>query len=213
MEKDLIPPPFGAGFSLANTMFTFDPTISLGDLVAVVTAVLAILFAWWGLRRQSKIQHKNNIKRDKMAKLQRELDAAKKLRALLTTYQAITEQVIEKINECQQRGLSQDGMLQMLEYLGATYASQRISASVIHSDLRAAESRIFTEFLMQSFAIESFLIAKYFNPETGVRKPPTLHEKKSMVKKFYSDLCAFAKKADDAIAQLNTELDDIKDSK
>ena len=102
-------------------MFIFDPTISLGDLVAVAAAVVvsifSIGFAWWGLRRESQIQHNNNINRDKRAKLQRELDAAKKLLATLTTYQAITKQVIAKVDDRTRQGkYSPSGALHILEY-------------------------------------------------------------------------------------------------
>lgn len=194
-------------------MCIFDPTISLGDLATITTTVVAsiaaILFARWGLIRESQIQHNNNINRDKRAKLQRELDAAKKLLATLTTYQAITKQVIAKVDDCRQGKYSPSGALHILEYLNSNYASLRLSASSIKGDLRASESQIFDGFLMQALAAESVLVSKNFHPETGEEMPPAFSAKIDKLNDFYRDFCKLAVQADEAITKLNAEHDEI----
>ena len=196
-------------------MCIFDPTISLGDLATITTTVVAstaaILFARWGLIRESQIQHNNNINRDKRAKLQREMDAAKKLLATLTTYQAITTQVIAKVDDCWQGKYSPNDVLHILDYLSANYASLRLSASSIKSDLRASESQIFDAFLVQALAAESILVSKNPHPETGEEMPPEFSAKIDKLNDYYRDFCKLAVHTDKAIAKLKAEYDEIPD--
>ena len=171
-----------------------------------IIATLTIGFAWWGLHSQAKSLHKNNIKLTAIAKLQRELDAVKKLWVILGFYQAITKQTIAKIDDCLAETCPLDSIPMILQHWSSHYASFRNTASVIFDELRAEEAEIFCNFLAQAFTAERILVISELANEAEESVKSKLIIKKDILNECDDQFVELARCADKAIKDITKKL-------
>ena len=177
-------------------MFTFDLTISVDAVIALIAIWVAAGVLIW----QTRSQHKSSIQRDDTAKLQRELDAVKKLLAILVFYQQITNQVIKKIDDCLAEIYHPDSIPVILQYLSNNYASLRITTSTIFGELRAEEADIFCDFLAQAFAAESILAVREHDDGMASSSVQELNVRKTRLNEINDDFAELKCRADEVIA-------------
>ncbi len=174
----------------------------VSNLLSFFAIVVAAIVLIW----QTDKQHKNNIKLTAIAKLQRELDAVKKLWVILGFYQAITKQTIAKIDDCLAETCPLDSIPMILQHWSSHYASFRNTASVIFDELRAEEAEIFCNFLAQAFTAERILVISELANETEEDVKGKLIVKKGMLNECNDQFVELARCANKAIKDITKKL-------
>lgn len=195
--------------------------------VSNLLSFFAIVVAAGVLIWQTDKQHKNNIKLTAIAKLQRELDAVKKLRQMIGSHSKTTsEDVIPLIRKCITPNPEPAINPKIFELFGEAYKSMWAMTSTVFSDLRDVDTSIFINFLGMAFTTEvAVLETKTIILERGKLGAVNVEERNRKLTKNLETLvqlcrncdklikCENAKCIESAISELNAEIAKLKSQK